>query len=614
MSVLDVDPVADEPAARSEPDGPKAGPSRLRRAGPDALVFAGFVAAAVYLYGHVWWHPSTRYLVHSYNDHYQFKWFFAANTHAFLGLHNPFFNDLQNASTGVNMMGNTSVLGLSLPLVPVTVLFGPSVTWVVAATLCLSGTAFAWYWLMHRSLGVGRAAAVLGGAFCAFAPAIVSHANGHLQLVSMFLVPWIVHFSLRLFRSQRPVRDGLWLGLLIVYQVFLGEEILLIAAMALGLFVVLYALPRLDGLRAMVRPFLTGLGTALAVSVPLLAYPLYLQFFGRQHYDELGDLAYVTNDLNTFTEYATRSLGNQGAPLSSTNFTEENTYFGWPLLILALAITVWLWRDRLVRTCALLAVVCGVLSLGPAIQVRGADTGVPGPWAVLKPLPVLEAVNVGRLTFVSVAALGVLLAVATDRVLRASATSATSATSAASGGPRGGVPMRLLWIAAVAAALLPLAPLPLLAEDRPVAPKFFSDGTYRQYIGKNHTMVPIPDILATADVTPLMWQVAAHMDFRVPEGYIVGPVQSGATAAYSPAPSTMALLTREVRRTGKPVAVSAERRDAILAELRRWQADAVVLYDDPALPQLRETLDPLLGPVRRVDDVWLWDVRPLTRA
>ena len=79
--------------------------------------------------------------------------------------------------------------------------------------------------MLHRDLRLHRAAAVLGGAFAAFAPTIISHGNAHLNLVSMFLVPWIVRYALRLFRTARPVRDGLILGLMIAYQALIGEEI-----------------------------------------------------------------------------------------------------------------------------------------------------------------------------------------------------------------------------------------------------------------------------------------------------------------------------------------------------------------------------------------------------
>ncbi|MER7281019.1 glycosyl transferase [Dactylosporangium sp. NPDC000244] len=570
----------------------------------DLLILAGFVAVGGYLFSQVWLSPGDRILAHSYNDHYQFEWFLAVDTYNITHLHNPFFTDLQNASVGVNLMGNASVLGLALPLLPITLLFGPSVSFLLAVTLGFALTAFGWYWVLHRHLCAHRIAAVLGGGFAAFAPTIVSHGNAHLNLVSMFLVPWIVRFALRLFRTTRPVRDSVILGLLIAYQALIGEEILLMTAMALGMFVIVYAFPLLPDLRTMVRPFLTGIAVAVGVSLPLLAYPLWMQFAGPRHYDSLGGLAYVTNDLNTLFEYSTTSVGNLGGTLTSTNYAEENGYFGWALLILGAGLALWLWRDRLVRTVAVLGAIGLAFSLGPDVGWYFERTGVPGPWKLFVELPILDSMNVGRFTFLTVVALGVMLAVATDRIIKASADG---------GVKRAGVPLRLVWAAALAAALVPLVPLPLPATGRPPVPHFFTSGAYKQYIAENHTVVPVPALKATGDMTALTWQMATGMDFRMPEGYFMGPLGPDNIATNEPPPGPVTSVLLDVAKTGKAVQLTSAQQADMLAELRKWQADAVVVYRVEALPQLRETLDPLLGSGRQVDDVWLWDVRALTR-
>ncbi len=573
--------------------------SRLQRLRPDLFILIGYLAIAVYVFGHLWWAPGSRYLPHSYSDQFQFEWFLAADTHRLLALQNPLFSDLQNASVGVNMMGNASVLGLAVPLLPITMLFGASTSFVLALTLGFTGTAFGWYWVLRRDLHLHRAAAVLGGAFAAFAPSIVSHGNGHLNLVSMFLIPWIVRQALHLFVTTRPVRTAVVLGLLVAYQVFIGEEILLITTLALALFCVVFAVPLPAGLTVMLRRLLMGLVTALAVAVPLLAYPLYIQFAGPQHYEGLGNLAYVTNDLNTIVEWSTTSFGNSGTPLTSTNFAEENAYFGWPLLILAAAITVWLRRDRLVRACAAAGAFCLFVSLGPTVILHGMNTNVKTPWALLQPVPLLNSINVARFTFVTVMTLAVLLAVATHRVLTAQVEA---------------LPMRLIWACALAMALVPLLPRPLPTMIRAPVPQFFIDGRYRDYVGLNDTLVAIPQVSASSDPVALSWQMAANMNFRLPEGYFMGPAPQSMFATNSPPAGATTSLINSVRQTGQTQQVDLQQKAAVIDELRRWRADAIVVYQDDALPQLRQTLDPLFGAAQHVDDVWLWDLRPLTHA
>jgi hypothetical protein len=85
-------------------------------------------------------------------------------------------------------------------------------------------------------------------------------------------------------------------------------------------------------------------------------------------------------------------------------------------------------------------------------------------------------------------------------------------------------------------------------------------------------------------------------------------------ARYSPPPSVTTSLIERVRRSGRALVLTDEERAAVLADLRRWRADAVVAYRVPTTAQLRATLDPVLGPAHQVDDVWLWDVRALART
>src|ERR1044071_7104189 len=63
---------------------------------------------------------------------------------------NPLISDRLNVPDVVNMMANTSVLAVALPLAPVTHLFGPGVSVVLGLTLGLAGTAAAWYWVLSR--------------------------------------------------------------------------------------------------------------------------------------------------------------------------------------------------------------------------------------------------------------------------------------------------------------------------------------------------------------------------------------------------------------------------------------------------------------------------------
>ena len=94
---------------------------------------------------------------------------------------------------------------------------------------------------------------------------MVSHANGHPNIVSQFVVPLIIWRTLRLGEPGRWLRNGVLLALVIVWQAFLNLEILLMTAIGLGVIVGVLALGRPD-LRPRARSFLAGLAVAAGVA------------------------------------------------------------------------------------------------------------------------------------------------------------------------------------------------------------------------------------------------------------------------------------------------------------------------------------------------------------
>ncbi|GAB3956467.1 hypothetical protein GCM10027614_68780 [Micromonospora vulcania] len=101
--------------------------------------------------------------------------------------------------------------------------------------------------------------------------------------------------------------------------------------------------------------------------------------------------------------------------------TEQNTWFGWPLVLLSVVALVLLVRRSLAaRIVAVLIVVFTVAAIGPRVRFNGVETGVDGPWSyVPDDLPLVEMMMPTRLTLVVAAAVGVLLALAWDAASRA---------------------------------------------------------------------------------------------------------------------------------------------------------------------------------------------------
>lgn len=542
---------------------------------------------------------------------------------------NPFFTHRLNVPAGVNMMANTSALSMTIPLAPVTLIWGPVVAFAVMLTLALWLTGLAWYHVFSRYLVESRFAAFVGGGLCGFAPAMVAHASGQPNLVAQFAIPYLVLVTLRL--AGRPVLRGILLGLLVTYQAFLNEEVLFLSGLAIGTFVVAYALFDRQRARREARRFLAGLGVAALTGGILLAYPVYWQFFGPQAYHglpfppgsyQLDAWAYVT--------YARESLGGRvAAPALGPSPNEDNASFGWPLLALAVVVTVYLWRRTvLVRAGAVTAVIFAVLSLGPAIQIGNHHTGVPGPYRLLLHVPLVDLSVPGRYAFAVIVVLGMLLALGIQRVL-----------DLTSGSRRVRLHWAPLWLIGLAGALIPVLPTPIPTVDRAPVPGFITSGQWRAYVPEGRTVVSVP-LPAYRFPDPMLWQASTRLAYQIPRGYFLGPTSTTNEAArfgapprptatklyavyllpYQPRPyaggdtplGTVVKPRDESAARARATTVTATDRRNAVADLRYWRAAVVILAPGRNDALLRRTTSALLGfQPAWVNGVWLWDVREL---
>ncbi|MEU5784150.1 hypothetical protein [Micromonospora lupini] len=633
MPVVDpsLNPVTDAEPAEVEPTRRR----RRRPARADLLALGAYVVLGVFVCLHYWGDVTGRVSSHLPTDHSWFEWLFAHGAYSVRHLENPLFTARQNAPDGVNMMANTSLLGVTLPLSPLTMLFGPQVTYALYLGGALAATAGTAYWMLSRHLVRSRAAAFVGGAFLGFAPGVIHHANGQPNFVSNYLLPLIVVRVLRMGEPGRWRRNGLVLGVLVAYQIFINEEMLLLTALACLVVVLAYAVQRPRATRAAAGPFLAGLGVAGGLALLLAAYPIWFQFNGPQSYRGLqgGVFHNWGEDLVAFVTFARDTWAGDPAVEQTIGMTEQNTWFGWPLVLLSVVALVLLVRRSLAaRIVAVLIVVFTVASIGPRVRFEGVETGVRGPWSyVPDDLPLVEMMMPTRLTLVVAAAVGVLLALTWDAAARQGRAVAVPGRVPA---PRAGEPatagepttsddqaatatvaprrrwLRPLGYAAVTLALLPLVPRPLPAQQIDPPPHFITAGGWRPYVPEGRTLVPVPIPSNVHGLPTLRWSALTGQEFPVPGGYFIGPNELGEGVFGAPNRPTSTLVYSTMDKNAVPVLTDENRRQAV-EDLRFWRASVVVLGAHPREAVLRELVTALIGPPQRVDDVWVWDVRAL---
>ncbi len=274
------------------------------------------------------------------------------------------------------------------------------------------------------------------------------------------------------------------------------------------------------------------------------------------------------------------------------NGSEQALFYGWPLVVLAATIVVWLRREMIVRALAVAGVIGALLSIGTTWSWGARRLSVPAPYALLQHVPIFDDVVVARFALITTAALGVLLAVAIDRFL--------AREPSASGS---GLPLRLIGGGALVAALLPLAPMPLPVVHRSAVPEFISSGDWKQYVPPGRTLVPLP----LDNYTSIQWGAAAKAGFAVPQGYFLGPTSpTDLTARWFVVPRpTAALITAVAAGQASSTVTDAQRAQAA-ADVAFWKADALVLPKTGPSPDVLAVVTNLYGTPRSVDDVWLW--------
>ncbi|GAA4249648.1 hypothetical protein [Dactylosporangium darangshiense] len=627
-----------------------------------AVVLLSYVAAAVTVLQHLWADPQGRMFADNGQDHVFFEWVLTHAARLFTHGDNPFFTDQLNAPLGINLMANTSVLGLAIPLAPITLLFGAGVTLVLIDTIALAGTAAAWYFILSRHVVTSRVAAYIGALFCGFAPSMISQSTGHPNIAGQFLIPFIVWNVLRLREPGPTLRRGLVLGAVVLYQFFINEEILFLTAVALLVFLLAYLRPR--EYLPTVRKALPAIGVGALFAGVFLAYPLYHQFFGPQAYHGLPEYVHgYSSDGASFTEFSRRSIfapdvakiDKMGGP------TEENTFFGWPLISLIAAMSVALFHLRAARALLITAVVFALLSLGTMVKWRGTETSYDGPWKWVHRLPLFDSVVPTRLALVLAPLIGIMLALLVDRYVMAPAHPAPDAAEGAgdvpnaekspgdlvpTGAARAGSLVistdspdssaisesseavasvktdirpaeeettpaaRWLWAAAVLTALIPLIPTPQPADPRSALPTFFASGAWRQTIPVDSTVVPLP-LGWYEGLDAMRWSTEANLDFRIAGGYFLAPDPNDpkGAAAFGPAGRPTMDILNAVAGDGAVPQVTPDQQAQAKVDLAYWKADFLVLPDLHGNSEaIRQTAEQLFGPGQHVLDVWVWKV------
>ncbi|MEE3919708.1 hypothetical protein V2I01_19635 [Micromonospora sp. BRA006-A] len=144
-----------------------------------------------------------------------------------------------------------------------------------------------------------------------------------------------------------------------------------------------------------------------------------MQFAGPQGVaDGMFPPAYFSADLIGWTRLSALTVfGSPEAVRLTTGPAEFTTFLGWPLLLVAAACVVWLGRRAPVVALVAGALTMAALALGPQVVAGGERTGIPGPYALLAGLPVVDGALPMRFALAVLPLVGTVLTLAVHRAL-----------------------------------------------------------------------------------------------------------------------------------------------------------------------------------------------------
>ena len=522
-----------------------------------------------------------------------FTWYLEQDSQSVLHGHDPLFFTTMNAPAGVNAMWNTSLLLPALVMTPVTLLAGPLAAYNVLFVLALATGPLCAFPLLRRFTGSVPAAG-LGALVFGFSPAVLASGIGHINLVLTGLMPITLLLADDVATGRRaPWPGGAAMGLAMAAQLFTSEELLFQTGLVLLVAGVLLLVtqPRAVTAAALGR---VGRGSAAALGVFgfVSAGALWLQFWGPLHeYGSPFSLGYYETDLRAFyVPSGMLWLTTKGSAAFAASYVpgapEYLAYLGIPLLVAAPIVGITRIGDLRTRLLLGVGVVFALFSLGGTLLDNGRNTAIRLPWGAVQGWPVFGSALPDRFAVVVALAAAGLLAVGVGWLL---------------GTGRPGA--RILAVLLAAACVLPLLPRPYPATAADPIPPFFPAAARWLGPGSTVLVLPYPTDMQTA---PLVWQAAAHMAFRMPGGYFIGPAAGGHAYVGGPVPTATATTLTRIQLGLPAPRVTAALRASFWQDMSYWGARDIVAGPGARAALIRFITQVVQRPPLRTGGVLLW--------
>lgn len=461
-----------------------------------------FTALSMFYFGGALTDPVHRCACWAGVDPETYMWFLSWWPHAILHGHNPFETTSLFAPDRVNLGALILLPGAATVLAPISLLFGPLVSYnllVVAEPILAATFAF----MLCRYLTGRVLPSLAGGYVFGFSPYVLGHMMGHPDLLMIFPLPAIVHVALRRFdgrisRRRATVYLVLLMGWLYLSSPELTLTFVLVGALTLALGFGLAGERRRD-----VIEVVRVIAIAGGITIVLLSVFIYYALTGEvttPFFNSFPD--YGADGLGWVIPTAIVRLGRAWFSPVSGQFVgwipENGVYVGVPLALIVAHYGITRWNAVTTRILLIVLGVLIVLATGAHLHIAGFVT-LPMPWRWISHLPLLSRaipLRLGVYVFLIVALVLALWLAQPGSVAW----------------------QRGKW----AVALIGLVLLfPNLGKgwwsSRPLNPSFFTSQTYRHYLTRDETALVLPWGTRSDE---MLWQAETGFWYRQTGAYL----------------------------------------------------------------------------------------------
>jgi len=386
---LGADGVTGEPGTAQQPGGPVAGPDQPRRwwARPwlrETVIIVAFLAAGV---AATW--PRAAFLTGTLpagDDQAEYVWNMWWMAHQITHLGNPWFTSYLAAPLGDRLGFDTLTPLLGAVMAPVTLLFGPSVSYGLLVIVAPGFACYAMYRLARLWLP-GLVGPLAAGAFFGLSGMVTFQAWAHIHTAAgIVLLPLTMEAAVRLRRGP-TIRRGVILGIMPGAAMLIDQEFAVLAVILAAL-VLLPWLVRNHG-RAALRALGAAAVTALVISLPQLIAMAQQYLAGGSHKPTASDYLRYAAELPALFAPSPRLAYYGATGIGSIYHVrtpgEGLATFGVVLSLLAVLGLVVSWRRRSARLLALLWLAAAWLALGPTLVISGHQyLPLPAHWRGLR--------------------------------------------------------------------------------------------------------------------------------------------------------------------------------------------------------------------------------------